>query len=220
MGSIRAEAVTIRRTLAGANPAAYLPDLATSLNNLADRLVESGRTEDAAAAWDAPVRAMPDQVSRAELRAHAASWLADHDQPGPAREHLTLAAEDADDATGVPHLLARARRTIRRVAQTTVADDPEFPPWATAALPDPDVELADTWAADGWPHREHLAREHATVFTSPPLRRTVGVLSALSPDHPALADLTALLADIDEHGLEVALRERRQHHDRLTLVQD
>ena len=41
------EAVAIRRQLAEASPAAYLPDLAGSLNNLANRLGESGRREEA-----------------------------------------------------------------------------------------------------------------------------------------------------------------------------
>ena len=41
------EAVTIRRQLAQASPAAYLPDLATSLNNLASRLSEVGEREEA-----------------------------------------------------------------------------------------------------------------------------------------------------------------------------
>ena len=41
------EAVTIRRQLAQDNPAAYLPDLATSLNNLASSSARSGQREEA-----------------------------------------------------------------------------------------------------------------------------------------------------------------------------
>ena len=45
-----ARAVEIRRRLAEAEPAAYLPDLAMSLNNLSLRLGELGRTEEGLAA--------------------------------------------------------------------------------------------------------------------------------------------------------------------------
>ena len=43
------EAVDVCRRLAAANPAAYLPDLATSLNNLGIRLAELGRRDEALA---------------------------------------------------------------------------------------------------------------------------------------------------------------------------
>jgi hypothetical protein len=41
------EAVEVRRRLAQANPAAYLPDLASSLNNLSVDMAEAGRRGDA-----------------------------------------------------------------------------------------------------------------------------------------------------------------------------
>ncbi len=44
------EAVTIRRQLARDRPAAFLPDLATALNNQSGRLGELGRPEEALAA--------------------------------------------------------------------------------------------------------------------------------------------------------------------------
>ncbi len=43
-------AVEVYRRLAGANPAAYEPDLAMSLNNLSNRLAEAGRRDEAEAA--------------------------------------------------------------------------------------------------------------------------------------------------------------------------
>jgi tetratricopeptide (TPR) repeat protein len=45
-----AEAVELRRTLAAARPDAFLPDLASSLNNLGIRLSALGRREEALAA--------------------------------------------------------------------------------------------------------------------------------------------------------------------------
>jgi hypothetical protein len=41
------EAAAVHRRLADANPAAYLPNLATSLNNLSIRLDEPGRPDEA-----------------------------------------------------------------------------------------------------------------------------------------------------------------------------
>ncbi len=49
------EAVTIRRQLAHDRPAAFLPDLATALNNQSGRLAELGRWEDALAAIEEAV---------------------------------------------------------------------------------------------------------------------------------------------------------------------
>ena len=49
------EAVTIRRQLARDRPAAFLPDLATALNNQSARLAELGRWEEALAAIEETV---------------------------------------------------------------------------------------------------------------------------------------------------------------------
>lgn len=46
------EAVEVYRRLAAANPAAYEPDLAQSLNNLSIRLVEAGRRDEAERVWE------------------------------------------------------------------------------------------------------------------------------------------------------------------------
>jgi tetratricopeptide (TPR) repeat protein len=77
------EAVDAYRRLAGANPAAYLPDLAASLNNLSARLGELGRHEDAArAAEDAAAagrhRLATDDKLYPELHTPMPRW--DHDQ--------------------------------------------------------------------------------------------------------------------------------------------
>ena len=54
------EAVTIRRDLAEALPEAYLPSLATSLNNQSSRLADLGRREDALTAIEEAVTAYRD----------------------------------------------------------------------------------------------------------------------------------------------------------------
>ena len=65
-GSLAAaeEAVALRRELACARPDAFTPDLATSLNNLANRLSDVGRREDALAAAEEAV-ALRRELARA-----------------------------------------------------------------------------------------------------------------------------------------------------------
>ena len=79
------EAVTIRRRLAETAPDAYLPDLADSLNNLANFLADAGRREEALAsaqeaiticrrlAETAPTTYLPDLATVAEQPRHT-SW--------------------------------------------------------------------------------------------------------------------------------------------------
>jgi len=53
--SIIEDALAIRRRLAAATPAAYEPDLASSLNNLSIRMAEVGRRDEALAAIEEAV---------------------------------------------------------------------------------------------------------------------------------------------------------------------
>ena len=70
--AVAQEAVTIRRQLAEANPAAYLPDLAMSLNNLASRLGEVGRRDEALAVAQEAVT-----IRRQLAEANPAAYLRD-----------------------------------------------------------------------------------------------------------------------------------------------
>jgi tetratricopeptide (TPR) repeat protein len=67
------EAVDIRRRLAEANPQAFLPDLASSLNNLGRDLSNLGRREEALAATQEAVRALAPFFLR--FPAAFASWM-------------------------------------------------------------------------------------------------------------------------------------------------
>ena len=55
--------------MAEVSPAAYLPDLAGSLNNLSNQLDDGGRAAVAESAWRAAIEAMDRPAARAELRA-------------------------------------------------------------------------------------------------------------------------------------------------------
>ncbi|MGH8967468.1 MAG: hypothetical protein ACRDXB_19365, partial [Actinomycetes bacterium] len=90
------EAVTHYRALATANPAAYLPNLATSLNNLSDRFADSEQASAIPAAWHSAIDAMVHPAARAELRAAWAYRLSTSDQLQRAWEPLRHAAADAN----------------------------------------------------------------------------------------------------------------------------
>ncbi|MER5399312.1 tetratricopeptide repeat protein, partial [Streptomyces sp. NPDC002599] len=82
------EAVTVYRQLADARPDAFLPDLATSLNNLSIDLGELGRREEALAAIEEAVTAYrkladahPDiHLAALEKSLQVLSWLQDGQQ--------------------------------------------------------------------------------------------------------------------------------------------
>jgi hypothetical protein len=115
------EAVGHYRELAAANPAAYLPDLATSLNNLSDRLDHSDQVS---AAWQAAIDALVHPAARAELRAAWAHWLSTFDQLNRAGEQLRQAATGADAPSPDEQppdrmsiiLAVRARQAVRTLA--------------------------------------------------------------------------------------------------------
>ena len=97
---------SIRRILAEASPAAYLPNLATSLNNLAELSGEAPAAADGF--WQEAIAAFSDPLPRAELRAHYAHALSASGKHDAAAEQLAAAAADA--ASGEAAALGRARR--------------------------------------------------------------------------------------------------------------
>src|SRR5664279_6380136 len=116
------EAVAIRRRLAEANPAAYLPDLAMSLNNLS---VQQANTRHPAIneAWHAAIDAMGQPAARAELRTAWVRLLNSSQQLEYAYDQLRQAAAEADTPVANPSdrsaiiLTMRARQAVRSLAQ-------------------------------------------------------------------------------------------------------
>ncbi|WP_376792341.1 tetratricopeptide repeat protein [Thermoflexus sp.] len=62
------EAVNIYRELAQTSPQVFLPDLATSLNRLGNRLSDLGRREEALAALEEAVRTLAPSFTRSPTR--------------------------------------------------------------------------------------------------------------------------------------------------------
>ncbi|HET8661875.1 MAG TPA: hypothetical protein VFM55_23125, partial [Micromonosporaceae bacterium] len=215
------EAVTHYRQLAQANPAAFLPDLAGSLNNLANQQAEAGQPALAVAAYDEAI-ALLRPAAQAELLLHRARWRAGHgdrDGAGDDVKCATAAADNDDD----PAWAGRARRAVRAALDDPATAAPgrvaELPAWAREPLPDQLLETLDRWtSAPGWAPREELLREHHTGLLDGPGQRALQVAEALFPEVDEIGELREVLGHIAEHGLEPVLAELRAGHAHAGLL--
>lgn len=217
------EAVDIRRRLAQANPAAFLPDLATSLNNLSNQQSNTGDRDAASVRWTTAIAAMPSDGARAELTAAWARWLADHDELVLATERLRVSAADADKPPGEDAdrgqliVVVRARQAIRDLAERLGTLD-GLPRWATAPLRDEHTVLLNTVASGDWPAISEALRGAAAELPSTSLEDGLVVVEALYPGHPAPNRLRALRDEIHRLGLEETLHRHQVDHDRHALL--
>ncbi|MGL5827624.1 MAG: tetratricopeptide repeat protein [Nocardioides sp.] len=208
------EAVTLYRELAAANPAAYAGDLASSLNNLGAMLSEAGRPLDGT--FDEAVEGLPRMLT-AWLLGHRAVWASNH-APDLVQATITRAVELADDLpadAGAPEAgdlawVGQVRQSLRQMITELGEQGAELPAalpqWATTPWPDSVAGLANQWlGAQSWSDRESVLTAYAAV---PAEERSVG-LTMLRFLHPTTAtsldELTALLAAIDETGLDQLL---------------
>jgi hypothetical protein len=215
------------RQLAQANPAAFLPDLAMSLNNLANRQSEAGQRQEALAVFEDAARNLRAGPA-AELTVRWAFWQSAHDAPDGAHSDLLRAARLADEEQE-PAAARRARHAVRDAAgalllpgESATVDDvrAQLPGWATHPIPDAAVELANRWSqATSWLDQEEFLRREATALGQPAETQTLAVLRALYPDRVPLADLDEILREIEEHGLDTTLAGYRDAWDFQELLQ-
>ncbi|MDN5861100.1 MAG: hypothetical protein L0H84_21050, partial [Pseudonocardia sp.] len=208
-----------------ANPAAYLPDLAGSLNNLSDRLPDSPEAVDPR--WNEAIRSLRQPAARAELRTAWARRLLGTARPDDAARQARIATAEADQpvADNEPPqqlavvLVTRARTSIRSLVQADLPQLSDLPIWASAPIPDQHIELVDTVAAATvWPNRQAAITAHRELFTAPEFRTTLLALSDLHPINPVPRQLLALLDEIDESGLDAAFARHATDHDRRALL--
>jgi len=218
------EAVTHHRQLAQANPAAFLPNLATSLNNLANQLAAAGQQAQAVAAYDQAVAQLR-PAAQAELLLHRARWRAeqgDTDGVGDDVRRAATAADDDDD----PAWAGRARRAVRAVAEDLATGEPaglsrvdSLPAWAREPLPDQLLETLNRWTnAPGWASREDLLRECHADLLDDPGQRALHLAEALYSEVEEIPELRWVLGQIAEHGLEPVLAEMRAGHAHTELL--
>jgi hypothetical protein len=169
------EAVQHYQALAQASPAAYLPHLASALNNLS-RGMERSTT--GSGPWVEAIAGFDDPLPQAELRTYYARALAADNQLDAAIDQLASATAGANSGDPVP--LGRARRANRDVATALSTSDPRLPQWAISPIPEDHVDLVGIWAAQrGWPDANIFLNEHADLSS----RATSGPASPLSPTY-------------------------------------
>ncbi|MBV9013981.1 MAG: hypothetical protein JO272_18395 [Pseudonocardiales bacterium] len=222
------EVVAHYRQLAATNPAAYLPNLATSLNNLSNRLADTNQASAIPATRHAAIDAMAHPAARAELRAAWVRWLSAAEPPQHAWEALHHAAADADlpppdqqppDRTSII-LTMRARQAVRALAQDLgpPATD-RLPIWASAPLPDTHLDLINAYAqANDWPTAQAVLNDHREILTSPQFPTTLTALAGLHLTNPIPGQLLRLLAEIDESGIDTTFAQHHANHQRRALL--
>ena len=207
------EAVRLRRALVEVSPQAYTPNLATSLNNLADILAADGRSEEAQAVFVEGIERFSPGV-RAHLLVARATW---RDFGGEAGDFVAAAREA--DSTDAPALLGPVRRMIARAITGAGVSDTGLPRWATV-----DAESA-TCRIQGWLECSYLAQRVAFLeaqWSSPSAseRETLAALAELYVDRPPVAELAALVERIADEGIQAVTTDLRTHHRAQLLARD
>jgi len=199
------EAVQIRRELARSNPA-FLPDLATALNNLSVSYSELDVPDKAKAAWAETIRATEPAAGALLLIARASQATAGHAE---AAAWLAQAlALQGDDPVAVAQVHEQARR--HRAADPAVFDQlwehhtgAAVPAWLTV-----DPQLLEI--ANAWVNTETYTAERDYLAAHPELIETdadVAVAEALlTVGESGARWYTALRQAAKEDGVEAAYR--------------
>jgi tetratricopeptide (TPR) repeat protein len=222
------EAVTLRQKLAADNPATHVSGLTASLNNLSDRLAETGQDDAAVEIWQNAIGAMPSDIVRAELRAGLAWRLAHTGLLDQAGDELRRAAAEAEspsreddntDPTMSTFLTSRARLAVRTAASALQPGTPGLPVWAATPVPDSHVNLVNAVAqATSWPTMRAALDDHRGLLSAPELIVSLNVLRALHPGDPTLDNLTRLLDDVGEAGIDIFFDVQQTLHDNQALL--
>jgi hypothetical protein len=206
--------VSLYQRRADGDPDAFVGELARSLENLADRMVDADTRTDALAAFpvDLPAgdAALP---ASAYLHASRAGWRVSHDDLAGALDDLIIAAR-AVDAAPACAAATRARRHVRATAFMVSAQarepDPRWatlPAWARLPIADDTLAAVNAWAAAAsWNDRETAVTRFAVLSE----RRTeIDVLAALHPENPTLRELGTILDEISADGSSAVFARHR-----------
>jgi len=216
------EAVDHYRRLAQANPAAYLPDLAGSLNNLS-RLRPAETVNDD---WQRAIDALAHPSARAILRAAWTIWLISIDCIDAARDQLKKAANEADlpislDAgeRAATVLAMKARADVRAAASRFDPSPAGLPIWATAPIDGDTITAVNAYAAaSDWPTQRVALDQYRAQIHDPGFRSALVALTHLYPANDAPRQLLNLLDEIEAADKATVYAHRQDEHDRLTLL--
>ena len=218
-----------REQLAESNPAAFLPDLAMSLNNLARRLADGGDAEAAARAFDAGAAKLADAAARAIVLVAKARWSVQRDDVLGAARDLGVAAIEAQAEGSDPRLLGEARRALRGAVRVLAQDATaevgerlgELPAWAGAPIDESHVERITAWArCTSWPEEEAFLREHRDTLMSAEFEASLALLADLYPGDRPLQGCRGHLRALQAEGFDVFLATQAALHERMSLLRD
>ena len=184
------EAVGLYRELVEASPAAYTPDLAASLNNLANIQKEKGQYEEALNVFTEGFDRFSSPALRSQLLLARAEWR-DDDQ----EEDLKEAAREADRQDD-PAFLGPTRRMVVQTLAAAGCDDADLPAWATATidesvrssindwmlcsdLREQAVHLKSSWSSPSKSDRDALAVEAERYVDIPAIGRLLFLVDAV-----------------------------------------
>jgi hypothetical protein len=202
------QAVTIRRALAEANPDAYLPDLAASLNNLANRLAEVGRAHEAADVWESAI-GDSEEPARRYLELEYARHLLH--QAGNATALRLLGT--LTTSSGVPSsVVAGARQLLREQWRNDPSIDrkwaelSDIPPPRWLHLTDAEIRLVIDWInTETWGESHTFASEHAERLLATTTDVVLDELELRAPGRQ-IETHRELLQAVRGHGIDAAYR--------------
>ncbi|MFJ9153170.1 hypothetical protein ACIRP7_35100, partial [Streptomyces sp. NPDC102270] len=223
------EATELYRTLAAANPAAFLPNLAGALNNLSNQQSERQLLDDALRTYDQAISELP-SGPQAELLVSRARWRHVHDDHIGAAADLLSAAQRADDTTESAWA-GRSRRAVRELAeelarhvlaqQSLGPTLPNLPAWSKDELPSEAIDRFNSWlSARSWPDQETFVRQTYPLLAAPEGRAALALTRALYPEFIGLSDLAVVLDAAHDRGLDLVLEELRETNARSDLVNE
>ena len=181
------EAVDLRRELAQASPAAYTPNLAGALNNLATILSEEGQYEEALNVFTEGFDRFSSCALRARLLFARAEWRDEGQE-----EDLKEAAREADQSDD-PAFLGPTRRMLVQALADAGCNDAGLPAWATATvdesvrtritvwlrchdLKEQAAHLKNGWASSSKSDRDALAVEAERYVNIPAIGRLLSLV--------------------------------------------
>ena len=181
------EAVDLRRVLAQTSPAAYTPNLAGALNNLATILSEEGQYEEALNVFTEGFDRFSSCALRARLLFARAEWRDEGQE-----EDLKEAAREADQSDD-PAFLGPTRRMLVQALADAGCNDAGLPAWATATvdesvrtritvwlrchdLKEQAAHLKNGWASSSKSDRDALAVEAERYVNIPAIGRLLSLV--------------------------------------------
>lgn len=208
-------------------PAVYLPELASALDNLAERQTAVGDPSPALRTSDRVISELP-SGPQAVLRASRVRFRLRHDDLTGAVADVLSAAHLAD-TTDDSFWTGRSRRAVRRGADmvrrhTAVHGSlgrmlQDLPDWAKAELAPATLTHVDTWSSlRNWPERDAFLRETYPHLSSPEARTTLDLMRALYPEAAALGVLATVLDAAAHYGLSDMLEQMNGIHIRSELL--